>query len=36
MNDMVKVFDSKEFGSIRTIEDNNKIMFMANDVARAL
>lgn len=35
MNDL-KIFSNETFGSIRTIEENGKIMFCGTDVARAL
>lgn len=34
--DEMKVFDSEEFGSIRTVEVNGAVHFVATDVARAL
>ncbi len=36
MNDLVKVFENEEFGSIRTVEENGKILFCSSDVAKAL
>ena len=35
MNDL-QIFNSPEFGEIRTIEENGKVMFCGSDVARAL
>lgn len=35
-NDLVKVFNNEQFGSIRTVEKDNKILFCAGDVAKAL
>ena len=35
MNDL-QIFENAEFGSIRTIEQNNKILFCGKDVAKAL
>ena len=35
MNEL-KIFESQEFGKIRTIEENGKILFCAKDVAAAL
>lgn len=35
-NDLVRVFNNNEFGQVRTIENNGKIMFVASDVAKAL
>lgn len=35
MNNL-QVFQNEEFGSIRTIEENGKVLFCANDVAKAL
>lgn len=34
--DSLKIFTNEEFGSIRTIQDNNKIWFCGNDIASAL
>lgn len=36
MNNMVKTFVNEEFGSVRTIEENGKILFCGSDVAKAL
>lgn len=33
---MVKVFENKEFGTVRTIEDGDKVLFCGSDVAKAL
>lgn len=33
---MVKVFENEQFGAVRTIEDGDKVLFSATDVARAL
>ena len=34
--DCLQIFNSKDFGQIRTVEINGKLYFVANDVARAL
>lgn len=34
--DSLAIFDNKEFGTVRTIEENGKVMFCGSDVARAL
>lgn len=36
MNELVKVFESEEFGSVRTVEVDRKIYFCGKDVATAL
>lgn len=36
MENMIQVFENKEFGKVRTIEENGKVMFIASDVAKAL
>ena len=36
MDNMVKTFVNKEFGSVRTIEENGRVMFCGKDVALAL
>ena len=36
MDNMVKTFVNEEFGSVRTIEENGKILFCGSDVAKAL
>ena len=36
MGNMVKTFVNEEFGSVRTIEENGKILFCGSDVAKAL
>lgn len=33
---MVQIFNNNEFGSVRTIEENGKVMFVASDVAKIL
>lgn len=33
---MIQVFENKEFGKVRTVEENGKVMFVASDVAKAL
>ena len=33
---IVKVFENKEFGTVRTIEDGDKVLFCGSDVAKAL
>jgi anti-repressor protein len=30
------IFENKEFGEIRTIEENEKVLFCGSDIARAL
>ena len=35
-NDLIRVFNNNEFGQVRTIENNGKIMFVASDVAKML
>lgn len=35
MND-VKIFESEEFGSVRTVEEDGKMLFCGSDVAKAL
>lgn len=32
----IKIFENAEFGSVRTIEENGKVMFCGKDVAAAL
>ncbi|MCM1508573.1 MAG: phage antirepressor KilAC domain-containing protein [Ruminococcus flavefaciens] len=36
MKNHVKIFNNSEFGSVRTIEENGRILFCGSDVARAL
>ncbi len=36
MDKMVKTFENEEFGSVRTIEENGKVLFCGSDVAKAL
>ncbi len=36
MENMIQVFENKEFGKVRTVEKNGKVMFVASDVAKAL
>lgn len=36
MNNKIKVFENAEFGSVRTIEEDGKVLFCASDVAKAL
>ena len=36
MTSMIKVFENKEFGTVRTIEDGDKVLFCGSDVAKAL
>lgn len=36
MKNNVKIFENTEFGSVRTIEENGRILFCGSDVARAL
>lgn len=35
-NEIVKVFSNTEFGSVRTIEEDGKVLFCGSDVAKAL
>ena len=32
----LKIFEKEEFGSVRTIEENGKVLFCGRDVAEAL
>ena len=34
--DKLKTFENKEFGQVRTIEENGNVLFCGNDVAKAL
>ena len=36
MENMIQTFVNEEFGSVRTIEENGKILFCGSDVAKAL
>ena len=36
MENKIAVFNSEEFGAVRTISENGKILFCAKDVAVAL
>ncbi len=36
MNSQIAVFNNPEFGEIRTVEDNGKVLFCGSDVAKAL
>ena len=37
MNNMIRIFENEEFGSLRILnEDNGRIMFCGKDVASAL
>lgn len=36
MNNKISVFENAEFGSVRTIEEDGKVLFCASDVAKAL
>lgn len=36
MENIIQVFENKEFGKVRTVEENGKVMFVASDVAKAL
>lgn len=36
MNNNLQIFENKEFGKIRTIEENGKILFCGSDVAKIL
>ena len=35
MEQKIKIFENEEFGSVRTIEENGKILFCGSDVAKA-
>lgn len=35
MNEL-KIFESQEFGQVRTIEEDGKVLFCGSDVAKAL
>ena len=35
MENMIQTFVNEEFGSVRTIEENGKILFCGSDVAKA-
>ncbi len=35
MNEL-KIFNNEQFGEIRTIEENNKVLFCGSDIAKAL
>ena len=32
----IKIFENEKFGSVRTIEENGKVMFCGKDVAMSL
>lgn len=36
MNNELKIFENDQFGSIRTVEENGKVLFCGADVAKAL
>lgn len=36
MSNEIKIFENPEFGSIRTVEENGKVLFCGSDVAKAL
>ena len=36
MEQKIKIFENEEFGSVRTIEENGKVLFCGSDVAKAL
>ena len=36
MKQKIKIFENEEFGSVRTIEENGKVLFCGSDVAKAL
>ena len=36
MDNTIKTFVNEEFGSVRTIEENGKILFCGSDAAKAL
>ena len=36
MENNLQIFESNDFGQLRTIDDNGKVMFVASDVAKML
>ena len=36
MENQVRVFTNEQFGEVRTVEENGKVMFCGSDVAKAL
>lgn len=32
----IQIFENKDFGSVRTLEESGKVLFCGSDVARAL
>lgn len=36
MENMIKTFVNEEFGTVRTLDNNGKVMFCGSDVAKAL
>lgn len=36
MNETIQIFRNEQFGTIRTIEENGKVLFCGSDIARAL
>lgn len=36
MENQLQIFESAEFGQVRTIEENGKILFIASDIVKAL
>lgn len=35
MEQKIKIFENEEFGSVRTIEENGKVLFCGSDIAKA-
>ena len=36
MENNIQIFENSEFGSVRTIEEDGKVLFCGSDVAKAL
>lgn len=36
MNEMINVFENEEFGNVRVIKEDDKLLFCGSDVAKAL
>lgn len=36
MSNVIKIFENEEFGSVRTFEEQGKVLFCGSDVAKAL
>lgn len=36
MNNMIRIFENEEFGSVRTFEEQGKVLFCGSDIAKAL